>query len=332
MTFLDRLKTKADAETSQTSTATKSKGKLPELELGMISDVKNLYQTKPDNRGRSTWVDKYPDDLEEAAENADTAQYALVIRNKKCYDGRKKLQVDSIIVQSPLLKKVLGSVLKDYPGITTNLNRLTFTAPFEAFVHRWNWLADAVKTEEDLDTKAHLDLFYAILEGELHDDIKAKDDFILNGVITHDKCWMIFEPGNLIFTFVNGQKSAVRLSSGSYINNSCGSFYRLDCQLIDWDGESFGLGSCSIKIWDFLGTAKITKLSAFPLGYHPAVDKVKEELIQRGKSFENFQGYHYKSYEGIAIGEGPWGLIKYNVSMLWYMTVSKVLPIYTCLG
>lgn len=51
---------------------------------GMITNVKNLYQSKPDDCDRTTWVEKYPDDLEEAAENAETAQYALLIRNSKC--------------------------------------------------------------------------------------------------------------------------------------------------------------------------------------------------------------------------------------------------------
>ena len=100
-------------------------------ETGIISDVKNLYKGKPDHRGRSAWVDKYPGDIEEAAEDAETAEYALVIRNKKSYDGRKKFEIDSIVVQSPLLKLALGEVLKGYPGITTTLDRLTFSAPFK---------------------------------------------------------------------------------------------------------------------------------------------------------------------------------------------------------
>ena len=66
------------------------------IKAGMITDLKNVYEGKPDRRGRSTWVDKYPDDIEEAAENAETACYALIIRNKKCYDGRKQLETDSI--------------------------------------------------------------------------------------------------------------------------------------------------------------------------------------------------------------------------------------------
>ena len=317
MTLLELLETAGGIE-SKVAKAPEAdvseKGKEPVVEPGMISDVKNLYQTKPDNRGKTTWVDKYPDDLEEAAENAETARYALLIRNKKCYDGRKKLEIDSIVVQSPLLKKALGSILKNYPGITTSLNRLTFSAPFQPFVHRWSRLVEAVESEEDADTKAHLELFHKTLQEELHDSIKARDDFIHNGVITYDTCWMIFEPGSTVFSVVDGQKSAVRLVNGDYVRTRCCNAYDLNCEVVDWDGETFGWDSTRIKIWEFQGTAKITKLSAFPLEYHPTIDKVKEDLVQRGKAFESLHGYHYKQYQGIAIGQGPWGPIRYNVS------------------
>ncbi len=87
--------------------------------VGMECGIKHLYQ-KEDERGRFTWTDKYPENLDEAAENEITARYAILVRNKKSFDSRKKLEIDSIVVQSPLLKSVLSKVLKDYPGITHN--------------------------------------------------------------------------------------------------------------------------------------------------------------------------------------------------------------------
>lgn len=305
-----------DAGTAVMDIATNGNGKSSDKKREMISDAKNLYQSKPDHRGKTTWVDKYPDDLEEAAENAETARYALLIRNRKCYDGRKKLQIDSIVVQSPLLKTVLGEVLKDYPGITTSLDRLTFTAPFEPFVHRWKNLVESRNTEEDPETKAHLDLLHRTLEAELQDKLKARDDFILNGVITYDTIWMIFEPGTVVFSVKDEQSCAAKLNNSNYQQTRCGNCYKLQCQIVDWDGENFGLGAESFDIWEFEGTMKITKLSAFPLDYHPSLNQVKHELVSRGKLFEELSGYHYKNYQGVAIGQGLWGPIKYNVSCI----------------
>ena len=304
-----------DATASLVDRTTSDNDNLSNVKPGMIIDVKNLYQSKPDNRGRTTWVDKYPDDLEEAAENAESARYALLIRNSKCYDGRKKLQIDSIVVQSPLLKKVLGSVLKDYPGITTTLNRLTFKAPFQAFIHRWKNLLEVMQSEQDLETKGHLELLYRILEAELSDDLKARDDFILNGVITYSTIWMIFEPGTTVFSVKDGHDCAAKFNNGHFQQTQCGNRYTLDCQVVDWDGENFGLGDTQFNVWEFEGTTKITKLSAYPLEYHPNLLMVREALVQRGKAFEELSGYHYKNYHGLAVGEGPWGPIKYNVRL-----------------
>jgi hypothetical protein len=84
---------------------------------GMECGTKDLYQGPEDKRGRFTWTDKYPEDLEKAAEDEITARFAILVRHKKCFDdSRKNLEIHSIVVQSPLLKQVLGGVLADYPG------------------------------------------------------------------------------------------------------------------------------------------------------------------------------------------------------------------------
>ena len=83
---------------------------------------------------------------------------------------------------------------------------------------------------------------------------------------------------------------------------------------MDWDGENFGLGSQTSQIYGFQGTKPITQLSAYPLEYHSSMYKIRERLIQRGKTFQRLHGYHYKAYQGVAIGQGTWGPVKYNVN------------------
>ena len=110
---LEALVTALTATPKDSNGTEKSPEKAPEV--GIECDIKNLYQ-KEDEQGRTTWTDKYPDNLDEAAENEITARFAILVRNKKSFDSRKKLEIDSIVVQSPLLKNVLSEVLKDYPG------------------------------------------------------------------------------------------------------------------------------------------------------------------------------------------------------------------------
>ena len=278
---------------------------------GMKTDTKNLYQSKKDDDGNTTWVDKYPEDLEEAAENAETARYALLVRNKKCYDGRKKLQIDSIVVQSPLLRKALGRVFDKYPGITTSLERLEFSAPFQSFIHRWSNLLEVKSKETDPVTRDHLALLFDLLQKELQNDLKARDDYILNGVITYDTLWMIFPPRAFLFRGSSGD--AARLYSTEYTDDQCGRYYDLRCEMVEWDGGRFGLNDFRWKIREFIGTTEITKLPAFPIQYHPKVEEIKADLIKRGKVYESLCGYHFKYYQGVALKDTMLGPVKITV-------------------
>ena len=278
---------------------------------GMRTDAKNLYQSKKDDDGNTTWVDKYPEDLEEAAENAETARYALLVRNKKCYDGRKKLQIDSIVVQSPLLRKALGPVFENYPGITTSLERLEFDAPFQPFIHCWSTLLEVASSETDRTTHEHLALLTSLLRAELHNDLKARDDYILNGVITYDTLWMIFGPRCFVFRGQSGD--AARLYRAEYEEDNCSKYYDLRCEMVEWDGGKFGLNDFRWKIREFVGTAAITALTAFPLRYHPKLDEIKKELRDRGKVYESLCGYHFKYYQGVALKETVFGSVNVTV-------------------
>ena len=103
-------------ETSETNGMTASGGASEPVGVGIKCEVKNLYEGPVSRYGDTNWVDKYPDDLAKPAETAETACYALLVRNRRNTDNSKKLLViDSMVVQSPFLKSVLGSVLEGYP-------------------------------------------------------------------------------------------------------------------------------------------------------------------------------------------------------------------------
>lgn len=55
------------------------------------------------------------------------------------------LGLHSIVIQSPLLKELLGVVLAGYPGVTVDLDRLEFSGRFEPLIHRWTELTAAIE-------------------------------------------------------------------------------------------------------------------------------------------------------------------------------------------
>ena len=279
---------------------------------GSLPKIRKLYEARH-RRQALPWTATYPEDLEEPLENAESAQYALLVRYNKCYNMRKKLQLNSIVIQSPLLKSILGSVLDNYPGITTSLERLEFSTPFEPFVHRWEQLAHERKQYTDPEVSEHLDLLWNVLHEELRDSINEKRDLVANGVVTFDSIWTIFEPGILVFYQTEGHDRIYKLKSGNYQTTNCGKTYRMQCEYIDFDGEDFGVGYDNVVIPSFAGTAPITKLPAYPLDRHVQCESLEKKLLARGKLFEAYKGYHFKAYQGTAIGQGMFGPIRYNV-------------------
>ncbi|KAL9011854.1 MAG: hypothetical protein Q9173_003343 [Seirophora scorigena] len=276
------------------------KGSIADTEPGMTPQIKNLYAGEKDEHGRFTTTDKVPENLPEPEETDETGRYALLIRNNKCYDGRKSLSIASIVVQSPLLKKVLCWVLKDYPCMAPELDRLEFVSPFRPFVHRWQRLTDALNNESDPVTESHIQLFYDALKKELEVTLEARDDFVAHKTITFNSLWMIFEPGDVVFTNVSKRPVAARLSSAGVFQGRHEDLYRLECDKIYGSGDSFGWGRLQYDIPEFDGMAKIADLVTYPLQYHPRVDQVKKQLIKTGRAYEQLMGVHHKQYQGIA--------------------------------
>ncbi|KAJ5935338.1 AAA family ATPase [Penicillium verhagenii] len=279
---------------------------------GSICDIHKLYQTKPDESGNTSWTKDYPESLVAPAEDEESAQYALIVRNAKCYDGRKSLSVHSVIVQSDPLKKFLSKVLENYPGVTTTLERLEFHSPFRPLVHRWEQFVQFRDEEQDPTTKTHVNLLYKVLEEELRDDIARKKDMIRNGVITHALIWTIFEPGNEIIATAGGRTRAFKFHDDAVDCRT--KAWIITGQYVDFDGEDFGYREEDFKIFPYIGTAPITSLAVSPLKYHAEKESIRESLITRGKLWESYKGYKYKAYEGVANGFFNDEIVKYHVN------------------
>ncbi|ORY08061.1 P-loop containing nucleoside triphosphate hydrolase protein [Clohesyomyces aquaticus] len=291
------------------------------FEPGMKSGMKNLYSGKEDKKGRYQWQDEIPEDVGNPAENAETAKWALLVRNVKVYnDPRRVLAIHSIVVQSPLLKKLLGGVLKNYPGITVGLNRLEFSGRFEPLIHRWAELQKAIdalgdETEDDRTTKEHANLLLDVLTKEFATLIETSQDMISKQVMTYEHLWTLFQPGATVFSRQDGQETAMSLQETRYGQDAKGvPCFWLTCKYLDWDGTKFGSNKLNLSIPAYGGTRKIIQLRAFPIEYHHEAEALRTRLIERGAKAEALAGPNYKAYHGIAWRHGAFGSKdKYNV-------------------
>ncbi|KAL8950611.1 MAG: hypothetical protein Q9222_003366 [Ikaeria aurantiellina] len=294
---LDDIVYISDGESKSSTTTVKPTSVKP----GMIAEIKNLYPGERDDNGRMMPTDVLPDDLPEPEETEETARYALFIRHRRCYSHSKGMVISSIVVQSPLLKKVLCWVLKDYPCMAPELDRLEVVAPFRPFIHRWQRLTDALNNEQDPETKSHIQLFYDALKSEHELTLETRDDFISHKTITFNSLWMIFEPGDIIIASLNKRQVAARLKNSGIHSGKHEDFYRLECEVIVAHAGKWGWKNQWFDIPEYGGMQKIEELSAFPLKFHSKIDRIKEQLIRNGRRFEGLTGSHHKQYQGVAL-------------------------------
>ncbi|KAF2469434.1 P-loop containing nucleoside triphosphate hydrolase protein [Lindgomyces ingoldianus] len=264
---------------------------------GMMCDVKNLWEGKQKCACCTNWIEEYPEDVKPNPEETEAVQrYALIVRNKKGHSGGKAMVVSSIVVQSPLLKPLLEEVFEDYEGITAGLQKLTFTKPFAPFFYRWGQFRKAVKGVQDEETRAHAQLLYNVLSGELNDTINTWQDQLSHGVITFSYLWTLFKPGDILLCRLNGQEMMMKLQKTEYESNS----FVLYAKYVDWSGFSFGYASHTFNLHHFDGTKSITDLDAYPIQFNSEAAAIESRLSARGKRFEELQGLHYKLYKGFA--------------------------------
>lgn len=290
-------------------------------EPGMKLGLKELYSGKEDKKGRYQWQDTIPADLGDPAENDKTAKWALLVRNIKVYgDPRKVLAIHSIVVQSPVLKKLLSSVLKGYPGVTVGLQRLEFSGKFEPLIHRWAELQNAIaalgdNTEDEKITKVHASLLQEVLMREFKTLLDTSQDMKSKQVMTYDYLWTLFQPGSTVFTRSDGQECAYTLLETKYGADSKGvPCFWMTCRYVDWDGVKFGTQKINLSIPIYQGTRPINQLRAYPIEYHTDTDGLKARLIERGEKAESLAGPQYKAYSGIGWRMGAFGTKdKHNV-------------------
>lgn len=259
-------------------------------------------------------------------EDAESAQHALIVRYKSSDNPSKEVDLHSVVIQSHYLKKILGQVLNGYPGITFELERLEINAPFECFIHRWESIlaareelsiskegSSAEEEENRAITASHLDLLYNLLCQELATELRTKEDLLRNGVMTPKHIWTIFEPGVLVYTKRDGQDRIYRLVSGKWDTKDKLPGFTLECQYIDHNGDSFGMNKTTLRLSSWRGTKKITKLEAYPWKFHEDKDALKQRLVQRGKLFELYKGYHFVAYKGIGHAKVNKNQARFNV-------------------
>ncbi|KAH7033534.1 uncharacterized protein B0I36DRAFT_321640 [Microdochium trichocladiopsis] len=229
-----------------------------------------------------------------------------------------------INIVNPHLWNLLKSQLGWYPYHVFRGSAVTLVSPFEHIVHQWDSLWEEANrdgsTDDDKQAREDLKSLLEIISGGKSGD-SMLDKYFQNRktyneneekTVQFEDLWTVFPPGTLVYgrPFQNqDQIFVVKDSYDSWPIKRNGEYLHFSLQAwsYDWKDDSFARKCFNLKIQPFEGYRPLTSLEYFPFDLHPAKDKIREELIARGKKFRDFctarEGSRMFEYHGHAITE-----------------------------
>ncbi|OCK77897.1 P-loop containing nucleoside triphosphate hydrolase protein [Lepidopterella palustris CBS 459.81] len=232
-------------------------------------------------------------------------EYALVA--KQVFNEKDKLEKTTVDINSPYLLSCLKEIVEYYPEEPLHFKEgVSFDSPFKLLNHHieelTTWGEEAVEDE----AKRHIKLLIDFLENEAGDKGLEVKRLKKAGLISFGLLWVIFKPGDLLYTQEYGYERLYRLQKTGY-GDSCsssGKFFELTCEYTSCDGTRVGTSTVNLKIWEkqeFVGisSSKIASLSIFPLSYLIDQDGLEERLIKRGKRYLQIRGVQIFNYDGL---------------------------------
>lgn len=277
------------------------------LPIGMKPEPIDLFQGPSKCSCCVSWVKEQPDDLKEILKETDEVkQHVVLVRRKHSHQiySHEPLEIDSIVVNSPLIRVALEEIFSDCPEIDMEAQSWTFQAPFELLFHYWDELNEFLEPENS-DTSLHVKVLYNVLLPVLEEPLSLSKTLNSHGLISFELIWTLFKPGRTIYCRRTAEDEAdclFVLESSGYKEREKQTEpdYSLTGTRVDWDGKQFGRTRFSLDIGHFDGPKHITELPAYPLEDGEHKKAVESRLLERGYRFEQLAGIKYVAYRGIA--------------------------------
>ncbi|OHE91506.1 hypothetical protein CORC01_13202 [Colletotrichum orchidophilum] len=260
--------------------------------------IQDLYEGPKKCQCCINWMDECPHgvDLTELNKDEDEDSGNPLIIRRRVNAGRTGtvISIHSIEIRHAATRKVLIDVFQPYDNIVHRVKYLTFLAPFHQFFWRWESFEKAVAEEKDETVKKILTILRGLVKRELAGAFAVNKELVSHGVITFNYLWILFAPGELIY-------SADDSHDRFYVLRSCSSrdtAIDLSLSYIAWGSGSMNFGTAheDLSIDNFRGTRSINSLPAFPAKYLRDFSGMQAKLVERGQKYASLAGTHYKAY------------------------------------
>ncbi|KAJ7492123.1 P-loop containing nucleoside triphosphate hydrolase protein [Mycena latifolia] len=230
----------------------------------------------------------------------------LVVR--RIIDEKGRHSGTEVDIKSVPLCQLLLDINTDVEGLTLTFNNPVIQSR-ELFQCRPGLIKrleqEQTKIDPDTTLVADISTTLQFIQEDYADTI-GDFNLLTHNEISYELLWVIFPPNTLVYRYHTFTEQAQILLARTleYSRRENGSYYAdIACDVINNDGNSFGLARESIELNAFRGARRIQDLLLFPIEYHPDKEAICAHAAARGKKFVALEQHSYREISGAAMRE-----------------------------
>lgn len=261
--------------------------------------------------------------LQDTAESVSETKYdGFCFHVRRTFDWEGKYKATVVDIKSKILRECLQDVIGNIKGVSL-VDETPKLDPNVLFLYLEDLRKHVKKLKKEAaspsgadkrerkeqarqlgEKRQHLKVLVKYIDKDYDQIKKSLYPMLEHGLITFDLLWALWKPNTLAYTTTYGSHDEPRVfkvdTAEKHYHLSKGEFYYVDGKYFEYDGKQFGHGHMVEEIGEFRGAKKITSFSCYPLSYHKHEEKVRRDLIERGKKFVTLSGVNYRSHHGMA--------------------------------
>ncbi|KAL8713834.1 MAG: hypothetical protein Q9225_006684 [Loekoesia sp. 1 TL-2023] len=225
---------------------------------------------------------------------------ACLVLNRQ-YNRRGKVIYTRLEIQSRYIIGALRKVIGTYAGVDFTTKAVSIKEPPRFLFHYQDELRRHAEESDNEQEKSHIQLCLQYMEKTLHREIKISKSSE-SPELEHRDLWIVFKPGCLVYENTNGIERLSRLRSiyEEVDKDDEIAFWTLSAERIEYKGNDVGFIDATTKIKRYTGCKSICELKAFPLRHHSEEERIRCDLLKRGRKYLSLWGIHHCFYDGMA--------------------------------
>ncbi|KAL8839143.1 MAG: hypothetical protein Q9176_004646 [Flavoplaca citrina] len=272
-----------------------------EAELGSDGEECEIhvYENKYDTRGEKVTL-RAGTKSEIKPPKSKSHRACLVLTRQ--YRRRGTVRWTELEIQSRHVIGALRKIFGTYEGVDLTRRTVSIIEPPRCLFHYQNELRRHAQESDNEQEKSHIQLCLQYMEKVLHREIKISKSSD-SPELEHRDLWIVFKPGCLVCVKLDGEEEELyRLRSICEEEDS-------DDEIISWtllmkniryNGKDVGWMHHQTEIKRYTGCKPVCELDVVPLHLHPEEERIRCDLLKRGRKYLSLWGIHHRCLDGTA--------------------------------